>query len=69
MANSIITPSTQTTQLQDGVHFDTGIGEYRVIVGGKTVNYAFHWSTATNQYREACRVRREHISINPGEVL
>jgi hypothetical protein len=62
-----------TTELQpsqtDGIQFDPTIGEYRVIVGGQTVNFATWESTAVYQYKEACRVRREHLRNNPMEVL
>lgn len=46
--------------LADGVHYDEVIREHVVIVGGEIVNYATHWSTAVNQFKEASRARREH---------
>lgn len=54
--------------LSDGVHFDEAIGEHVIVVGGQIVNYAFHWSTGLAQFKEACRVRREHFASNPAEV-
>jgi hypothetical protein len=55
--------------LSDGVHFDEAIGEHVVVVGGQIVNYAFHWSTGIAQFKEALRVRREHLRCNPAEVF
>lgn len=69
MVTAIIARPAQTIQWEDGVHFDPAIGEHRVIVGGQTVNYATHWSTAIAQFKEACRVRREHRLSNPIEVM
>jgi hypothetical protein len=51
--------------LADGVHYDAAIGEHKVIVGGVVVNYATHWSTAVNQFKEASRARREHLRNHP----
>lgn len=69
MATPIIADKPATSELPDGVHFDPAIGEHRVIVGGQTVNYATHWSTAIAQFKEACRVRRDHRLSNPIEVM
>lgn len=60
----IITRTDEIANLPDGIYFDQSIGEHRVIVSGQTVNYATHWSTAVYQFKEACRVRREHLRNN-----
>ena len=68
---TIISQAVQPVNLvlADGVHFDEIIKEYVVVVGGEIVNYAFHWSTATAQYKEASRVRREHRDSCPEDFI
>lgn len=71
MATGILTQTISSVNLvlADGVHFDEIIKEYVVVVGGEIVNYAFHWSTATAQYKEASRVRRDHRESCPEDFI
>jgi len=55
--------------LLDGYHEDVTIGEWFVQLDGEVIGYAVTETSARRQYNEALRIRNEHATRNPANVM
>lgn len=65
----LINYETPQLVLLNGYYFDPSIGEWFVQLDGEVIGYATTEPNARRQYNEALRIRNDHATRNPANVM